>query len=418
MTEIPKTIDEAWGAFNSRVFNHGKDETPYNSFRTALSCLFDQAPSPVDRGTVPCECTKVAQDDSCPIGYPSLLCDVCDGKGHLPAVKLDGRELWEIVFGIASDAAAAEITDEQYQQIADAINKVFIDPIAAAPSDDEVDDGRSKCFVCLEAFFDGDPVYYSDDGYMHETCCGPDRDSFYNDDGELKEGDPVPRPLIWTSDEMKVMPIADDAVNDDVSVYRFSKVMRAKMEAARNKGRSGWDDPARCSLETLSAMLLAHVDKGDPVDIANFAMMLHQRGAQIHNVYRFQARVAQAHVALFHDDPTDVPERLARFFEEANETCQALGMSREDAHAVVDYTYDRPTGEPAKEIGAAYLTLASLCVVAGYELSTCGEDDLRKLQEPATIERIRAKRSTRHGRGPLPGFDPISTHTLKDDTNA
>ncbi len=51
MTEIPKTIDEAWGAFNSRVFNHGKDETAYNSFRAALACLFDEAPSPVDRGT-------------------------------------------------------------------------------------------------------------------------------------------------------------------------------------------------------------------------------------------------------------------------------------------------------------------------------------------------------------------------------
>lgn len=49
MTEIPKTIDEAWGAFNSRVFNHGKDESAYNSFRAALSCLFAHTPSPVDR---------------------------------------------------------------------------------------------------------------------------------------------------------------------------------------------------------------------------------------------------------------------------------------------------------------------------------------------------------------------------------
>ncbi|WP_283195517.1 hypothetical protein [Rhizobium sp. AN80A] len=52
MTEIPKTIDEAWGAFNSRAFNHGKDETAYNSFRAALSCLFDETPPPVDREAV------------------------------------------------------------------------------------------------------------------------------------------------------------------------------------------------------------------------------------------------------------------------------------------------------------------------------------------------------------------------------
>lgn len=119
----------------------------------------------------------------------------------------------------------------------------------------------------------------------------------------------------------------------------------------------------------------------------------------------YQDRVAAAHHALFHDDPTDVPERLARFMEEVNETCQAFGMTREDAHRLVDYTYDRPAGEPAKEIGAAMLTLTSLCVVAGYDLMTCAEADLEKLQRPETIDRIRAKRSTRHGRGPLPGFD-------------
>ncbi|NHT75888.1 hypothetical protein G8E10_09370 [Rhizobiaceae bacterium CRRU44] len=76
---------------------------------------------------MPCPCTGIAQDESCPVGYPSLLCQVCNGIGHVPAVKLDGSELWEIVFGIANDAAH-EITDEQYQQIADAINHVFIDP--------------------------------------------------------------------------------------------------------------------------------------------------------------------------------------------------------------------------------------------------------------------------------------------------
>lgn len=119
----------------------------------------------------------------------------------------------------------------------------------------------------------------------------------------------------------------------------------------------------------------------------------------------YQDRVSAAHSALFRDDPTDVPERLARFFEEVNETCQAFGMSREDAHKLVDYTYDRPVGDPAKEIGAALLTLASLSVVTGFDMMSCAEADLEKLQRPETIARIRAKRSTRHGRGPLPGFD-------------
>lgn len=122
----------------------------------------------------------------------------------------------------------------------------------------------------------------------------------------------------------------------------------------------------------------------------------------------FQERVSAAHHALFHDDPTDIEERRARFWEEAGETVQALGMSEEDAVALVRYTWSRPAGEPKKEIGAAALTLASLCVVAGYDMMACAEADLEKLQRPETIERIRAKRATRHGRGPLPGFDPAN----------
>lgn len=31
-----------------------------------------------------CECTSIQQDESCPVGYPSLLCEVCDGKGIIP----------------------------------------------------------------------------------------------------------------------------------------------------------------------------------------------------------------------------------------------------------------------------------------------------------------------------------------------
>ncbi len=76
----------------------------------------------------PCECTKIEQDETCPIGTPSLLCEVCDGKGHVPYVKLDGSELWEIVFGINSDAAA-DITDQQYDLIARHINEVFVQPL-------------------------------------------------------------------------------------------------------------------------------------------------------------------------------------------------------------------------------------------------------------------------------------------------
>lgn len=69
---------------------------------------------------------------------------------------------------------------------------------------------------------------------------------------------------------------------DDAAVDQFAQVMKAKLAKARAKGRSGWDDPAQCSPEYLADLLAGHVRKGNDgnfVDVANFAMMLHQRDA-------------------------------------------------------------------------------------------------------------------------------------------
>lgn len=65
---------------------------------------------------------------------------------------------------------------------------------------------------------------------------------------------------------------------DDIAVDRFAAVMKAKLAEARQLGRGGWDDPAVCSRETLAKMLMNHTYRGDPVDVANFCMMLHARG--------------------------------------------------------------------------------------------------------------------------------------------
>lgn len=73
--------------------------------------------------------------------------------------------------------------------------------------------------------------------------------------------------------------------SDDIAVDRFAATMKAKMAASRAKGRSGWEDPAQCTIEKLAAMLCQHVEKGDPVDIANFAMMIHERKGSAIDVY-------------------------------------------------------------------------------------------------------------------------------------
>lgn len=70
------------------------------------------------------------------------------------------------------------------------------------------------------------------------------------------------------------------AHSDDLAVDRFAAAMKAKLAKKREEGRGGWDGPT-CSAEILSQMLRKHVEKGDPVDVANLAMMLQQRGEGI-----------------------------------------------------------------------------------------------------------------------------------------
>ena len=67
---------------------------------------------------------------------------------------------------------------------------------------------------------------------------------------------------------------------DDLAINSFAEAMKAKMSTSREKGRSGWDDPKQCSGEYLATLLVEHLTKcneGTFEDIANFAMMLHQR---------------------------------------------------------------------------------------------------------------------------------------------
>jgi len=62
---------------------------------------------------------------------------------------------------------------------------------------------------------------------------------------------------------------------DDAAIDAFAAAMKGKMAASRAKGRSGWEG---CPVAELSAMLRDHVAKGDPLDVANFAMMIWHTG--------------------------------------------------------------------------------------------------------------------------------------------
>ncbi|MEN2430895.1 Lar family restriction alleviation protein [Comamonas sp. F1-6] len=62
---------------------------------------------------------------------------------------------------------------------------------------------------------------------------------------------------------------------DDAAVDDLATLMKAKLAKQRDKGYGGWDTD--CTRERLSELLRGHVEKGDPVDVANFCAFLSAR---------------------------------------------------------------------------------------------------------------------------------------------
>jgi hypothetical protein len=120
----------------------------------------------------------------------------------------------------------------------------------------------------------------------------------------------------------------------------------------------------------------------------------------------FQARVQPWMMACFGAEiSADKLERNHRFFEEATETVQAAGMTRSEAHQLVDYTFDRPIGELRQEAGGAMVTLAALCLAHGLDMHEAGEIELARVW--TKVDAIRAKQAAKPKHSPLPASPSV-----------
>jgi hypothetical protein len=82
-------------------------------------------------------------------------------------------------------------------------------------------------------------------------------------------------------------------------------------------------------------------------------------------------------------------ERNHRFLEESLELVQSLDCTREAAHRLVDYVFDRPHGQPVQELGGVMVTLAALSSVHGLDMRQAGDAELARAWQ--NIDKIRAK---------------------------
>ncbi len=87
----------------------------------------------------------------------------------------------------------------------------------------------------------------------------------------------------------------------------------------------------------------------------------------------------------------DGEERALRFAEESLELVQAEGVTREQAHALVDQVFDKPVGEIEQELGGTLVTLSAYMAVKGLDGVEAFSKEFGRCNEPAVIDKIQAK---------------------------
>lgn len=85
----------------------------------------------------------------------------------------------------------------------------------------------------------------------------------------------------------------------------------------------------------------------------------------------------------------DLQERNRRFLETALKLVKACGFSREGAHAMVDYIFDRDVGDKVQRVGGVEVTLSALCNAHEIDQIQTREAELERIR--GSVEEIREK---------------------------
>lgn len=115
----------------------------------------------------------------------------------------------------------------------------------------------------------------------------------------------------------------------------------------------------------------------------------------------FQNRVQPWMMECFGEEiSADKIERNHRFLEEALELVQANGCTKDEAHQLVEYVYNRPQGDINQEVGGVMVTLAALCLANGIDMHAQAENELERIWR--MVEQIRKKQASKPKHSPLP----------------
>jgi hypothetical protein len=121
------------------------------------------------------------------------------------------------------------------------------------------------------------------------------------------------------------------------------------------------------------------------------------------NLQFFQSNVAGWVIRCFGwDIANDTVERNDRFIEESLELVQSLGYTADRAHALVDYVFNRPVGEPRQELGGVGVTLAALATTNVLNMEACFQAEMDRISTDEMVAKIRAKQAAKPTGSALP----------------
>jgi hypothetical protein len=103
-------------------------------------------------------------------------------------------------------------------------------------------------------------------------------------------------------------------------------------------------------------------------------------------------------------------ERGMRSLEENIELGQSVGVTREEAHRLVNHVFDKKPGYTSQELGGAALTLLACADGCGYLLSECALAELHRIeQSPREKFSKRQTENAANGIGELPVPNPTES---------
>lgn len=95
-------------------------------------------------------------------------------------------------------------------------------------------------------------------------------------------------------------------------------------------------------------------------------------------------------------------ERGDRLLEEVLELLQSGDYPPERVAAIRDYTWSRPKGAPAQEVGGVMITLAAYCAAHRIDMQVAAETEYHRISQPEVIAKIRAKQASKPTGSALP----------------